>query len=147
MAESLLTSLPGNALSWQCGGWAGALGKEAVSAAGGWAGAMSARRIAAVLVVIGYIGLVAVAPACLFGVSPLKFGPHHHHSTGAHAKESHSSLCAWACQAGSSLMLVNIAGMSPVLFLLLFTVIAILALFTQIAWASARPHSPPLPVG
>jgi hypothetical protein len=105
------------------------------------------RRISALLVIVGYLGLMALAPACLFGVSPLDLGVHHHHGTASHGKLSHSSLCAWACQAGSSVALLNFGGISLALFLLLFSVFAVLTLFSQIAWASARPRSPPLLVG
>jgi hypothetical protein len=101
------------------------------------------RQVLAVLLAVSYFGLVALSTVCLFGVSPVGAGTHHHHA-GSAGKAAHSPLCAWACQAGPSASLIGFGEALSIFFVLWVVVLAALANFPQIAWASARPRSPPV---
>lgn len=104
----------------------------------------TASRLLALILAVSYLGLTVLGAACLFGVAPVGVGMHHHHA-GPGGKASHSPLCAWACQAGPAASLISFGVASFTLFILLWwTVTAHLTFFSQIAWASARPRSPPI---
>jgi hypothetical protein len=88
-----------------------------------------------------YLGLVVLGAVCLLGdMSGGPSAPHHADHAG---KTAHSSLCAWACQAGPSAVLISFGGVSFALYLLFWSVTSPIVFFSQIAWASARPRAPP----
>ena len=105
----------------------------------------SKRTFVSVLILVlalCYLGLVALGAACLFGdMEPGHAASHH---AGHGGKPTHSSLCAWACQAGPSAVLVSFGGVSFVLQILFWSAASRIVFFSQIAWASAHPRAPPL---
>jgi hypothetical protein len=99
------------------------------------------RKILALLLVVSYLGLAALGAACLFGESAGDHAAHHH--AGHTDKPSHSALCAWACQAGPSAVLISLGGVSFALYILFWSVASHICVFRQVAWATARPRAPP----
>jgi len=97
--------------------------------------------VPALLVAICYLGMAVLSAVCLFGGGAHADASHHH--TGYPGKPTHSPLCAWACQAGAAAVLISFNAVPVVFFVPWAAVIATLAYFSQIAWASARPRAPP----
>lgn len=90
---------------------------------------------------LSYLGLATLGAACLFGdMAPGHAASHH---AGHGGKPTHSPLCAWACQAGPSAVLISFGGVSFALYILFWSVTSHIVFFSQIAWASARPRAPP----
>ncbi|HEY3197592.1 MAG TPA: hypothetical protein VGJ57_06230 [Nitrospirales bacterium] len=106
-----------------------------------------ASQLLALTLAVGYFGLSIFAAGCLFEATPLgTIGPvaHHHHSAGSTGKTSHSPLCAWACQAGSSSTVGNVVVAPFMVFVLWGAVMCASVVYLRLAWAQARPRSPPL---
>jgi hypothetical protein len=106
-----------------------------------------ASQLLALTLAVGYFGLSIFAAGCLFEAKPLgAVSPvaHHHHSAGATGKTSHSPLCAWACQAGSSSTVGNMVVVPFMVFVQWGGILCASILYLGLAWAAARPRSPPL---
>ena len=106
-----------------------------------------ASALLALILAVGYFGLSIFAAGCLFEATPLgAISPvaHHHHSAGSTGKTSHSPLCAWACQAGYSSTVGNVVVAPFMVFVQWGAVICASIVYLRLAWAPARPRSPPL---
>jgi hypothetical protein len=102
----------------------------------------SSGRFLALVLALCYLGLAVLGAACLFDDSTVnQLAPHH---AGHAGKASHSPLCAWACQVGPAAALISFSTVPFAFFVLWATVITALTYLSQIAWASARPRSPPV---
>jgi hypothetical protein len=96
----------------------------------------------ALLVAACYLGLAVLGAVCLFGdMSGGSSVPHHADHAG---KTAHSPLCAWACQAGPSAILVGFGGVSLALYVLFWSTAPSIAFFSRTFCAFARPRAPPV---
>jgi hypothetical protein len=90
-----------------------------------------------------YLALGVLALACPLDLT-LSPGGHQHHSQAHHDKAGHASLCAWACQVGSSLHLSPAGTDGRPLFLCLGMAGAVYPLLPIDRPDQARSRSPPL---
>lgn len=99
-------------------------------------------RLLALLVAACYLGLAVLGAACLFG--DMEPGHEASHHAGHGGKPTHSSLCAWACQAGPSALAqsANVAG--PPTFLVFALFVAVRSLTPSYLAASQRTRAPPV---
>jgi hypothetical protein len=101
-------------------------------------------RVLSLCLVAVYIALGVLALACPLDLTP-SGGGHQHHREPHHGKAGHALLCAWACQAGSSVHL-NPSGADEQPLLLFLGVAAALCLLLPIGNRDrVRSRSPPAP--
>jgi hypothetical protein len=95
----------------------------------------------ALSIVAVYVTLSVAAVTCVPDVGR-PASPHHHQGHDHHGV-SHTSLCAWSCQANSSVALAPSGTGNFFLLTLLSTVALVHLLGPQNQSATIRPRSPP----